>query len=58
MYKVINVEPGQCKGGVRPWLPTEKFDEVVTAAFTGFDFEGDDEIRVVEDKLDTSWDLR
>ena len=24
MYKVIGVEPGQCTGGVRPWLPTGK----------------------------------
>ena len=24
MYKVIDVEPGQCRGGVRPWLPTGK----------------------------------
>ena len=38
MYKVINVQPGQCRGGVRPWLPTGKVYEVVTAVFTGFEF--------------------
>ena len=55
MYKFINLEPGQRRGGVRPWLPTGKVYEVVTAVFTGFDFEAtDDEVRVVKEKLGTS----
>ena len=55
MYKVIDVEPGQCKGGVRPWLPTGKVWRGGDGSFCGLEFEVmDDEVRVVNEKLDTS----
>ena len=47
---------GQCGGGVRPWLPTGKSDEVMTAVLSGFEFEVmDDEVQIVKEKLDTSY---
>ena len=55
MYKVINVEPAQCRDGVRPCLPIGKVWRGGDGSFTGFDFGVmDDEIRVVNEKLDTS----
>ena len=40
---------------MRPWLPTGKVYEAVTAVFLGFEFELiEDEVRVVKEKLGTS----
>ena len=52
MYKVIYVEPGQCRGGASPCLPTGK---VWRASFLWWSLElMDDEDRVLDEKLDTS----
>ena len=41
MHKGINVEPGQCKCGVRPFLPTEKFQRCGDGSFHGLWVRGD-----------------